>query len=253
MTPLTRPLLMKIVSAFLFCPTLSYAQQNYFNVPSSELTPKNKAFFQQQFNFFQNGSEYFTTFCYGLGKEAEIGFNILAVTVERSALVFHDYHAPYKPLYTLNAQKRFYLRKFDVALGGHFGFNRKGKTAAYVYANHINKIPRWKTKILTGIYYSDYGYHGGKTRNFTTYPAIAGVGFQIGAETNLYKEKWLFQTDYISGYHIAGTLAAGGAYVANKVHVISFGYLLPLRDVPALSGFVLEYTFAPLSAENNAK
>lgn len=183
-----------------------------------------------------------------MGKEAEVGVNIPGLTLEHDSIVFHDDEAPYKPLFSLNAQKKFYIKNFDISLGGHWGFNRKGKTGTYLYANHINKIPKWKTKLLTGIYYSDRGYHGGMSRSFVYHPAFNGVGIQLGVESDIYKEKWLFQCDYLSGYHLSGSIVTGGAYVIKKVHVISFGYLVPLRDADAPDGIVLEYTYAPLSS-----
>lgn len=45
---------MKIVflSLFLCCSVVSYGQQNLFNIPSTDLTPKGKFFFQQQINSY---------------------------------------------------------------------------------------------------------------------------------------------------------------------------------------------------------
>jgi hypothetical protein len=52
-----------------------FAQQNLFNVPSSEITQPGKVFVQQQFNFGGVGTSN-TTIDYGLGNNLEVGINV---------------------------------------------------------------------------------------------------------------------------------------------------------------------------------
>jgi len=59
------------------------AQQNFINVPSSEVTIKNKYFFQQQINF-NDLIQSNTTLDYGLGKGYEIGLNILGINFDQN-------------------------------------------------------------------------------------------------------------------------------------------------------------------------
>jgi hypothetical protein len=58
----------------LYTGSVCQAQQNLFNVPSTDITQKGQWFFQQQFNFLTAslGSSN-TTLDYGLGHPLEIG------------------------------------------------------------------------------------------------------------------------------------------------------------------------------------
>jgi hypothetical protein len=91
------------------------AQQSLFNVPSSDITPKAKPFFQQQFNIGEGLLQLNSTFSYGLGKNAEIGLNVLGLNVnEGSGSPFFMTNgniqaSPVYPFYTLNFQKVFVL------------------------------------------------------------------------------------------------------------------------------------------------
>jgi hypothetical protein len=73
---------MKKVLTLLLISFAGYSQQNFFNVPSSDITKAKHVFFQQQLNFICSGFQSSTTFCYGLGKNYEIGFNVIGVTVD---------------------------------------------------------------------------------------------------------------------------------------------------------------------------
>ncbi|MBY0436528.1 MAG: hypothetical protein K2U26_20735 [Cyclobacteriaceae bacterium] len=65
----------------LLLATQAQGQQNLFNVPSSDITPKAKPFFQQQLNLSSGLVQFNSTFSYGLGRGAEIGVNILGLNV----------------------------------------------------------------------------------------------------------------------------------------------------------------------------
>jgi len=59
-------LLLLLLNSFL-----SFSQQNFINVPSSEATKKHKLFFQQQLNFNELIQSN-TTIDYGLGKDLKL-------------------------------------------------------------------------------------------------------------------------------------------------------------------------------------
>jgi len=96
------------VGFFLLLSISALGQQNFFNVPSSDITPARKIFVQQQLNFIPNGVQSGTTFCYGVGKNAEIGFNVLGINYDyQQKFVVNNTEQPYNPFFTLNAQRSF--------------------------------------------------------------------------------------------------------------------------------------------------
>ncbi len=89
------------------------AQQNLFNVPSSEITIKKGVFFQQQLNISQIIQSN-TNFCYGLGRNFEIGFNVVGLQSKdffRNIIVNDSLDdEPLAPLGLLTMQKGYYSR-----------------------------------------------------------------------------------------------------------------------------------------------
>ena len=86
-----------------------FGQQNFFNVPSSNITEKNKIFFQQQINLYETNIASNSTLCYGLGRDYEIGLNILGVTYDKDKKYFisnSKYEQPIYPSIGVNAQKK---------------------------------------------------------------------------------------------------------------------------------------------------
>ena len=53
------------------------AQQNLFNIPSGDITPKGKLFYQHQINTYRNKFESKGHFVYGLGKGWDVGANLV--------------------------------------------------------------------------------------------------------------------------------------------------------------------------------
>jgi len=142
------------------------AQQNLFNVPSSDITLRNKVFFQQQFNLNRDLYQSNTTLCYGLGSNAEIGFNIIALNFdpkEGSFILNNSDHAnpPLYPFYTLNAQKAFVLSKvFKLAIGAQAGITSHGYFGTYSYVNLVTALRKSQSKVISGIYYGSRNFLG---------------------------------------------------------------------------------------------
>ena len=55
------------------------AQQTIFNVPSADLTPKGKIFFQHQSSFSNRFANFDNNFVYGLGKNIEFDLTLFGV------------------------------------------------------------------------------------------------------------------------------------------------------------------------------
>ncbi len=104
-----------------------FSQQNFINVPSSEVTKKNKLFFQQQVNINEQIQSN-TTLDFGLGKGFEIGVNVLGLNYDEKlkSVQFNDTSDkdPYNPLIMLNGLKNFELSEnMAIAFGGQTGLN----------------------------------------------------------------------------------------------------------------------------------
>lgn len=238
----------KIVSIFFIIyawPLL--AQQNFFNVPSSDITPAKKIFFQQQINVVPSALQSGTTLCYGLGNNYEVGLNFIGLTYEYEKDFFPTSSVvPFAPFFVLNVQKKFEINEsFSIGNGGQFGFTSNMDNGIYVYSNGIYKIEKLGTKFVTGLYYTSDGYFGAESRNFFENDFFKKIGLQAGIEQNIWKEKLLFQADFISGKHALGELVLGGAYVISKHWILSAGLQIPTFQSKSTNAFVFELTFVP--------
>jgi len=222
-----------------------YGQQNFFNVPSSDITTPKKLFFQQQFNFYNAGLASNSTFTYGLGKKSEIGFNVLGLTYEyEKGMVFNDSLSPYFPLLALNFQKKWqFSEQFSLAAGTQVGLVKSFKTGIYVYSNAICHLEG--TKLVGGLYYTSDSYFGSEQRSFFETGLLKDIGFQLGLEQALIKEKLVFQADFISGKHSFGEVVLGAAYYLTPKWVLSGGYQVPFANSKSIHALVIELTFIP--------
>ena len=232
---------MKKVLILLLISFAGYSQQNFFNVPSSDITKAKHVFFQQQLNFICSGFQSSTTFCYGLGKNYEIGFNVIGVTVDYAASL-NDNAGTFM---VMNGQKKWDLSPaFSAALGGQIGLSSFADGGAYAYSNGVYKLEN--TKFVGGLYYTSDAYFGPESRGFNASGVLDKFGFQAGIERNLWKEKLLFQADYISGKHSLGEVVIGGAYFISKNVVLSAGYQIPTMGSKSQDAVVFEITYIPL-------
>jgi hypothetical protein len=220
------------------------AQQNLFNVPSSEITEKKKIFFQQQFNFSRSIQSN-SNFCYGLGKNMEIGLNLIGLQTAPSSLriKLNDEinGEPIAPLTLLTFQKVLpFSEKFKLGLGTQLGTNLiKHPTTDYKFANfsYLNSQSSFiddKLKLNAGIYYSNIAYEGDES----------GFGFMAGGEYSLSK-KFHLVADWISGDNHIGVAVIGGMYYLTPKIPLSFGWQIPNDNLKNPNAFVFEFTYLP--------
>lgn len=230
-----------IVLMFSLISVKLFAQQNFFNVPSSDITKKNKIFMQQQMNLFRENISSNSTFCYGLGKNYEIGLNILGVTYNYSQKKLVSNFKNEQPVYPslgINIQKQIVeFRKYSLALGGQllFTFN---DFEYYTYLN--NKIKLNRTTLVAGLYFGNNNYFGNEARFIN---GLGDIGLQCGLEYQVIRDKLFFQTDFISGNTPSSNLIVGGAYKFTKKFIISMGYQIPNNKNVSSSGLIFELTF----------
>ena len=233
--------------------TLSFAiqisaicQQNFFNVPSSDITLNNKFFIQKQVNFLEKGLQSNTTISYGLGKKYEIGINLLELNFTDKKIVFNTTSKPYTPIIALNFQKLLLIKeKIKFSLGSQIGSTKMKNLCLYIYSNNVNYFKKYKTKLVTGLYYTNNDFWGSESRNISEQKLFKKLGIQLGIEQNIWKEKILFQADLISGKHKLGQTVIGGAYCFKNGIILSGGYQLPLFKSLSEKAIVFELTFIP--------
>ncbi|MEY3646474.1 MAG: hypothetical protein RL127_1182 [Bacteroidota bacterium] len=227
--------------------TPALSQQNFFNVPSSDITPGKALFVQQQFNLAASSIQSSTTMCVGLGHDYEVGLNVIGVTYDfKNQLTTNINTAPFSPMYAFNAQKKVELSEhWKMGIGGQFGTNQAFNGGSYVFTNAIYKDEKTGTKLVAGLYRSSDGYFGPETRNFSENTDFKKLGIQMGIEKNLWNERLLFQADFISGRHALGELVVGGAYYVSKHMVLSAGYQIPTFQSKSIDAVVVEFTWVP--------
>ena len=233
---------------FVFCSLFSvHAQQSLFNVPSSDITPEDKLFFQQQVNDYYNGFQLNTTFAYGLGSNLEFGVNILGLTYDYDqGFLNDDSVAPFSPLICINAQKKVIINdRVSFALGTQIGFHSIHSLASYIYCNSIYHAPETNTKLICGLYYSSDGFFGSESRNFIQEGSVKKIGIQCGIEQHIIKNTLLFQSDLITGKHSMGENVTGFAYFLTPLWIISAGYQTPLFNSSSQKALVVELTYSP--------
>lgn len=229
----------------------SIAQQNLFNVPSSDITVKGKIFFQQQFNISDGILISNSTFSYGLGKEAEIGINVIGLGVNvgsgNSFFLTHSNinQSPVYPFYTVNAQKAFQLsEKVKLTIGTQTGLSAGLHFGSYSYSNAVFTVPKWRTKLIIGIYGSTDSFFGPQERN-VFFKGLEGIGFQVGVEQPILEDKLFLIVENISGRHSLAESTIGGAWRFTKNWVMSVGYQFSNPNSQTIDEWVLEFTYLP--------
>lgn len=238
-----KPILFIILSSFS---VHLYAQQNFINVPSSEVTTKQKLFFQQQININEIVQSN-TTFDYGLGKGFELGLNVLGLNFSNNGnfLIKNDSSDidPYNPLILINGLKQFELNEHhSIAVGTQFGFNytdgRKRTEAGLMYLNYrISDLVLNKSVLVLGSYFNTLHYGGEGDR----------VGFWAGLEIPV-NNNFHVMAESVLGKNALAYTSLGFIYYPLKYMPLTFGIQIPNTENNAYS-FVFELTLLPLNKE----
>ncbi|OJV19218.1 MAG: hypothetical protein BGO21_21225 [Dyadobacter sp. 50-39] len=199
------------------------AQLTVFNVPSSEITDRGRISFQQQFEIGDQ-VESSTTATYGLGKNWEIGLNLLNLDYGLSShrFEFNDLadSIPYAPLLMANAQKVFDLTNhLSIGLGAIAGTNLSGHNhpgfSYYTYSNLLFEAGAAdQYKFAAGAYAGNHHFLG----------KGPVAGFQGGLDAGIWYEKLHFLADWISGNHPKGRLSLGVSIYITKQLPLSLGW-----------------------------
>lgn len=221
-----------------------FAQQNLFNVPSSEITVKKGVFFQQQFNI-NKAIQSNTNLCVGLGRNFEIGVNVIGLQSSNyfKNIIIND-SLDDEPLGVFTLQKVFQASRFlKIGIGGQFGTNivkqnaQKREFADFLYVNTHSAFFHEKLRLIAGINYGDKGYVGEKSR----------IGFMAGIEYTV-SQKFHLVGDWIAGKSPIGVGVLGFIYYVTPKIPLSFGWQIPNSNKNA-HAFVFELTYVPVAFE----
>lgn len=219
---------------------LTYAQQTYFNVPSSDIVDKGKIAVQQQIDFADTYRSI-TTFDYGLGREWEVGLNLYHIEYEPNERRFirndSTLETPYSPLALINVQKAFDITdQLEIAIGAQTGFNlsaANSRWVGYLYGNlegkTANEHYEWTVGAYTG--HPRYLSEG------------SSAGFQVGFDAGIFYKKLHLLGDWISGSHQMGQLALGFEVFLTKNLPLAVGWQRANRD--GSQSLVVQLTFTP--------
>ncbi len=217
------------------------AQQNLFNIPAGDVTPKNKFFFQQQTNIYHiNYLEAKNHLVYGLGGGFEVGLNVVNLKMDfrqQAATITNglDYRVkPMSPLMQLTAQKFFFLNeRFKTSIGTQIGTKLARLSANPGLTHFTYNIwvyePRHHVKVVVGPYFTDRGTVGAGSR----------AGLLVGVEYPLAK-RLLLMGDFVSGNNASSVSVIGFNFLANKRVQLCLGALLPNPGTANKPGVVFE-------------
>lgn len=228
---------------YLFFVQVCLAQQNFFNVPNSEITTKGHSFFQEQINTNPSTFSLNSTYDYGVAEEWEIGANLLGANIDRQVgQLTHNYQVnagPLTPSLLLNTQKGFSLTEhIHLGLGAQGGssleLRRDQHLPYYTYGNFEYTAHNSEFLFVVGAFHANKAYQG------------AGKGWlQIGLEFPLIDEKLHFVGDYINGNSSISQGVVGLCYFPFPYYSISAGHQFPSPHAPTGHSTVVEFTFLP--------
>lgn len=220
----------------------SKAQQNLFNIPSGDITPNKKFFYQHQFNFYKvDELESKSHVVYGLGGGWDMGINFvdLPLRLNDKRIVSYNSNTSRKPLYPLlmlTLQKQWKVSEYlEVNVGTQMGSNLSTtiETKRFVFFNYAiaRFTPAERIHLVAGPYHTNNVFVGG--------PPDQQIGFMAGYEYKLTK-KILLMGDFVSGNHKKSQTVLGGGYTFGNRVQLFLGALLAYPNKKLQSGLVVE-------------
>lgn len=219
-----------------------YAQQNLFNIPSGDVTVKNKFFYQHQLNFYKsNQFETKSHIVYGLGRNWDVGLNFIDLPLRTGGgrLLSYNDNSNRKPLYPLllaTAQKQWALSKrIQLNAGTQIGINVSSNVSnkKLAFMNYV--LLKWKVGnkgfVIGGPYLTNDVFVGRSS--------LLQPGYMFGYEYKISKH-WLLMGDFISGTHKKSQTVLGAGYnLTNRIQLFA-GALLRFPNTDLQDGLVFE-------------
>ncbi len=204
------------------------AQQNLFNIPSGDITPEKKAFYQHQLNFYEGKFESKSHIVYGLGKGWDIGFNLInsGFSLKKGQLFQFEQgpisETPLQPIALFTAQKSFKIsEKFHFNIGTQVGsnINRYSDNLRFAHYSYgvglLEVFNHWK--LTFGGYYSNDIIKGRGN----------DAGILLGYEIPIVPHKFYLMGDFISGNNSQAVSVIGLMVPASKKVQFCLGAIIP--------------------------
>ena len=236
-----RSIYLAIFILILLSRTDSVAQLTVFNVSSSEITDARKISAQQQFEI-QEEIESSTTLTYGLGRNWEVGINLINLdySIKDRDFEVNDTSTaiPFAPLLLGNAQKVFELNNtFSVGIGAVAGTNLTSHHRSFVYYGYTNILASLGSQdqyqLAAGPYISNHKY-------LSDGPFC---GVQAPFDAGIFHKKLHLLGDWISGSHKKGKLSLGFEVFLTRRLPLAFGWQRSNGD--GSQAGVVQLTFLP--------
>lgn len=225
----------KIFTIFLVVLTLqlapkSFAQQTIFNVPSADVTEKNKNFLQHESQFrtkdpdqFLNTTNYFA---HGIGFNTELDATLFNLSSPASQNV--SLGLGFKTSLPLqNEATKDYQPK--IIIGSEIPFSLQGQGVGHwIYSAASITIPQSNSRFTAGVSSGTKQIFG---KNVTCFIG----GFEQKITKNL-----TFINDWYSGNHAMGIFATGFSYPLPYELIFFGGYQIPNSKKVGRNSFVIE-------------
>jgi hypothetical protein len=232
-----------MILALFFFFNFAEAQQNFFNVPNSEITTQGHSFFQEQINVNSGTTSFNSTYDYGLAHEWEAGINVFGMNYDSKSWTkqenFYDRSAPLDPNLMLNTQRGFLLSEhihagIGAQAGSSFNFAKKSQLPQYYYGNLEFKAYNSELLLVAGVFHANQAYQGD------------GHGWlQLGLEFPIIEEKLHFIGDFFNGNTSISQSVLGLCYFPSHNYALSAGYQIPNPGTVSPHQVVLEFTALP--------
>ncbi|MFQ3598125.1 MAG: hypothetical protein SNJ55_07485 [Chloroherpetonaceae bacterium] len=218
-----------------------HAQQNLFNIPSGDITPTGKWFYQHQLNFYEvDDLETKSHFVYGIAEGWDVGINFIDLPLRLSGerLISYNADSRRKPLYPLvmaTAQKQFnFPGHLNLNIGTQLGPNLSSsfetKKIAYFNYGLLKWHPIEQGYVSIGGYQANSVIIGGDEDQ---------IGMIAGFEYKL-NDRFLLMGDIITGDHKKSQTVLGGGVNVNNYLQVFVGKLFDFPNGDLDSGIVLE-------------
>jgi hypothetical protein len=238
------PYLIIVMSLLFFYGKEGHPQQTFYNVPSGQITKKNRIFIQQQLTHL-NTLQSNTTIDYGLGNRWEVGFNVFNWKWGRAPTPLEptELGSDPKTVFLLNSQKLFQLTDtWGLAVGIEIGpqFTNIFNVSNLAHFEFTNLVwapmsESWIRTVL-GIYRASSFFYGGSRDQ---------LGILAGAEYAFKRDQLHLLAEWVSGTSPFGNNVLGLAAFFNPEFLVTLGALSESFILIRPNGFILELTWIP--------
>ncbi len=212
----------------------AWSQQNFFNIPSGQLTRPGKYFYQHQLNLYAPGAlSSKQHLVYGIAHGLEGGVNFLNFTPRQNTTT--DLNDPAANTLALTFQKRFRLdRRVSFNVGTQAGTTQIGTGQGNQFTSKSYGLLSWHhrethLRVTGGAWISDRRFNGnGDTE-----------GILLGAEWK-YSDRFYLMGDWISGGTKNSVAVLGGMADVTSNLQLCYGVLFPNKNSREGEGLVLE-------------